>query len=41
MDSIIETPRLRLTRLTDTDLDSDHLKWYHELVTDDGATSWR
>jgi hypothetical protein len=41
MDLTIDTPRLRLTRLTNSDIDSEHLKWFHEFWTDDAATTWR
>ncbi|KAJ4292790.1 hypothetical protein N0V90_009453 [Kalmusia sp. IMI 367209] len=36
----IETSRLRLIRITDTALSSDHLKWFHENWSDPIATSW-
>ncbi|ORY16638.1 GNAT domain-domain-containing protein [Clohesyomyces aquaticus] len=40
MDPTISTPRLQLTLLTKTDLDSNHVKWFHELRSDEMCTSW-
>ncbi|KAF2017612.1 hypothetical protein BU24DRAFT_420650 [Aaosphaeria arxii CBS 175.79] len=40
IDSVIETPRLILLRLTDTEEGSQHLQWFHEWWTDPVATSW-
>ena len=40
MDTIVETPRLRLTLLTDTSPDSQHLKWYHQQWSDPTTTGW-
>ncbi|KAF2637418.1 acyl-CoA N-acyltransferase [Massarina eburnea CBS 473.64] len=40
MEPIIETPRLRLLRLQDTSTNSQHLKWFHELWSDDACTAW-
>ncbi|KAF2785955.1 hypothetical protein K505DRAFT_319211 [Melanomma pulvis-pyrius CBS 109.77] len=40
MDPTISTSRLLLTRLTNTALDSEHLKWFHEIWTDNAATAW-
>ncbi|KAF2450661.1 acyl-CoA N-acyltransferase [Karstenula rhodostoma CBS 690.94] len=37
---VIETERLRLIRISDTSLDGDHLKWFHETWSDPVATSW-
>ncbi|KAF2115093.1 GNAT domain-containing protein [Lophiotrema nucula] len=36
----IETERLILIKMTDTDEKSQHLQWFHKLWTDDAATSW-
>lgn len=41
MDSTLETPRLRLIRLTDTSDNSQHLQWFHQLWNDDATTAWR
>lgn len=41
LESIIETSRLRLTRLTDTSTGSRDLQWYHENWSDPEATKWR
>ena len=38
---VIETERLRLIRIWDTSLESDHLKWFHETWKDPVATQWR
>ncbi|KAF2662648.1 acyl-CoA N-acyltransferase [Lophiostoma macrostomum CBS 122681] len=40
MDAVIETPRLRLTRLTNTDLGSLHLAWFHKHWSDPVSTAW-
>ncbi|PVH90643.1 hypothetical protein DM02DRAFT_620917 [Periconia macrospinosa] len=40
MDPILETPRLKLIRITDTDPSSQHAKWFYEMHSDEGATSW-
>ncbi|KAF2728183.1 acyl-CoA N-acyltransferase [Polyplosphaeria fusca] len=40
MEPVIDTPRLKLIRLTDTDASSQHAKWFYELHSDEGATSW-
>lgn len=40
MDSQVPTPRLLLTRLTDTTPDSQHVTWFHELWSDEGISSW-
>lgn len=38
---VIETERLRLIRIWDTSLESEHLKWFHETWKDPVATQWR
>lgn len=38
---VIETPRLRLVRLTDTTPGSQHVQWFHENWSDPVATGWR
>ncbi|PSN71703.1 acyl-CoA N-acyltransferase [Corynespora cassiicola Philippines] len=40
MDASIDTPRLCLVKLTNTDLDSQHLHWFHTLWTDTDFTAW-
>ncbi|KAF2735749.1 hypothetical protein EJ04DRAFT_563077 [Polyplosphaeria fusca] len=40
MEPILNTPRLTLIRLTDTDAGSQHAKWFYDLHSDEGATSW-
>jgi RimJ/RimL family protein N-acetyltransferase len=41
MESTIETPRLRLIHIEDTDIDSQHLQWFHQLWSDETITAWR
>jgi hypothetical protein len=40
MDSI-ETPRLRLIRMHDTEPSSFHVRWLHQLWSDPVVQSWR
>ncbi|KAF1851407.1 uncharacterized protein K460DRAFT_401428 [Cucurbitaria berberidis CBS 394.84] len=40
MNSIFETPRLLLIRLTDTSEGSQHVQWFHENWSNDEATAW-
>ncbi|KAJ4987616.1 hypothetical protein SVAN01_06929 [Stagonosporopsis vannaccii] len=39
--STIDTPRLRLVRLTNTEPGSRHVQWFHENWSDPVATGWR
>lgn len=41
MDSIVSTPRLKLTLVTKADRGSQELEWLHELRSDEKATWWR
>ena len=41
MDSILTTPRLKLTLLTHAPKGSDEFNWLHELRSDKQAQHWR
>lgn len=41
MDSIIFTPRLKLTLLTKAEMGSPQLDWLHELHSNEKSTWWR
>ncbi|KAF2196136.1 hypothetical protein GQ43DRAFT_436274 [Delitschia confertaspora ATCC 74209] len=39
-ETVMETERLKLVRMTDSSKGSKHLEWFHRLWSDEGATSW-